>query len=61
MTQIRIDLYSDTKTRPVPEMRRAIAEAVVGDEQHHDGADRACRRPAWAGNRDVSAVGHHGE
>lgn len=36
MTQIRIDLYSDTKTRPVPEMRRAIAEAVVGDEQHHE-------------------------
>lgn len=29
-----IDLYSDTKTRPSPGMRRAIAEAVVGDEQH---------------------------
>lgn len=29
-----IDLYSDTKTRPTRGMRRAIAEAVVGDEQH---------------------------
>ncbi len=30
-----INLYSDTQTRPTPEMRRAIAEAPVGDEQHH--------------------------
>ncbi len=29
----RIDLYSDTQTRPSPAMRRAIAEAEVGDEQ----------------------------
>jgi len=28
-----IDLFSDTKTRPTPAMRRAIAEADVGDEQ----------------------------
>lgn len=28
-----IDLYSDTRTRPTPAMRRAIAEAEVGDEQ----------------------------
>lgn len=28
-----IDLYSDTKTLPTAAMRRAIAEAVVGDEQ----------------------------
>lgn len=28
-----IDLYSDTITRPTPAMRKAIAEAVVGDEQ----------------------------
>ena len=33
MTAIRIDLASDTKTRPSPEMRRAMAEATVGDEQ----------------------------
>ncbi len=29
----RIDLYSDTQTRPSPAMRQAIAEAEVGDEQ----------------------------
>jgi threonine aldolase len=28
-----IDLYSDTRTRPAPGMRRAMAEAEVGDEQ----------------------------
>ncbi|MFW5678910.1 MAG: threonine aldolase family protein [Pseudomonadota bacterium] len=28
-----VDLASDTKTRPTPEMRRAMAEAEVGDEQ----------------------------
>ena len=29
----KIDLYSDTVTRPTPAMRRAMAEAEVGDEQ----------------------------
>jgi threonine aldolase len=29
-----IDLRSDTVTRPSPEMRRAIAEAEVGDDQY---------------------------
>ncbi|MBT5264052.1 MAG: threonine aldolase family protein [Rhodospirillaceae bacterium] len=29
----RIDLYSDTITKPTPEMRRAMAEAEVGNEQ----------------------------
>ncbi len=33
MTIPRIDLYSDTQTRPSPAMRRAIAAAEVGDEQ----------------------------
>ena len=28
-----IDLYSDTQTRPTPEMRQAIMAAEVGDEQ----------------------------
>src|SRR5215207_10257324 len=28
-----VNLYSDTQTRPVPAMRRAMAEAEVGDEQ----------------------------
>ena len=33
MIENRIDLYSDTQTRPTAEMRRAMAEAPVGDEQ----------------------------
>lgn len=31
-----IDLRSDTVTRPTPEMRRAIADAAVGDDVYHD-------------------------
>jgi len=31
-----IDLRSDTVTQPTPEMRRAIAEAAVGDEQKRE-------------------------
>jgi len=31
-----IDLYSDTLTRPSPAMRRAMAEAEVGDEQRRE-------------------------
>jgi len=31
---VRVNLYSDTQTRPTPDMRRAMAEAEVGDEQH---------------------------
>ncbi len=33
MTEVRINLYSDTQTRPTPEMRAAMAAAEVGDEQ----------------------------
>jgi threonine aldolase len=32
-TDVLVDLYSDTQTRPTPAMRAAIAEAEVGDEQ----------------------------
>ena len=32
MTRPPIDLRSDTVTRPTPAMRRAIAEAEVGDD-----------------------------
>lgn len=32
MTKVSIDLRSDTVTQPSPEMRRAIADAVVGDD-----------------------------
>ena len=31
-----IDLYSDTQTRPSPGMRKAMAEAEVGDEQRRE-------------------------
>ena len=36
MTTIRIDLYSDTKTRPTAAMRQAMAAAEVGDEQQNE-------------------------
>ena len=31
-TPVRINLLSDTQTRPTPAMREAIARAEVGDE-----------------------------
>ena len=36
MTAPAVDLYSDTVTRPTPAMRRAMAEALVGDEQNRE-------------------------
>jgi threonine aldolase len=33
MAAIEVDLFSDTVTRPTPEMRRFMSEAEVGDEQ----------------------------
>ena len=33
---IRINLYSDTQTRPTPDMLDAMMRAEVGDEQHGD-------------------------
>src|SRR5439155_2056655 len=35
-TSAMIDLYSDTLTKPSPGMRRAMAEAQVGDEQRRE-------------------------
>ena len=35
MTDIRINLYSDTQTLPGTGMRQAMAQAAVGDEQSH--------------------------
>jgi threonine aldolase len=34
LTERPIDLRSDTVTRPTPEMRQAMAEAIVGDDQY---------------------------
>jgi threonine aldolase len=36
VSAIAVDLYSDTVTRPTPAMRRAMAEAEVGDEQNRE-------------------------
>jgi threonine aldolase len=33
---VRVNLYSDTQTRPSPEMKSAMVEAELGDEQHGD-------------------------
>jgi len=33
---VAVDLFSDTVTRPTPAMRRAMAEAEVGDEQQRE-------------------------
>lgn len=45
---VRIDLYSDTRTKPTPAMRRAMAEAEVGDEQAFEDptVNRLCRMAA---------------
>jgi threonine aldolase len=36
MKNIRIDLFSDTLTKPTPEMRKVMSEAEVGDEQQKE-------------------------
>ncbi len=48
MNQIRIDLYSDTQSRPTQAMRRAMAEAPVGDEQRGEdpSVNRLCEMVA---------------
>jgi threonine aldolase len=48
MNSIRIDLYSDTITKPTPEMRQFMSKAEVGDEQQKEDptvnrlAERVC-------------------
>jgi threonine aldolase len=48
MNPFRIDLRSDTKTRPTAGMRRAIADAEVGDEQAGEdpSVNKLCERVA---------------
>ena len=36
LPHVRVNLYSDTQTRPSPAMREAMVRAEVGDEQHGD-------------------------
>ena len=48
MSTIRIDLYSDTKSRPTAAMREFMMSAEVGDEQAHEdpSVDLLCRKVA---------------
>ncbi|MBX6374573.1 MAG: aminotransferase class I/II-fold pyridoxal phosphate-dependent enzyme [Acetobacteraceae bacterium] len=45
---VRINLYSDTQTRPTPAMKEAMMRAEVGDEQHGDDptVNKLCDRMA---------------
>ena len=53
---VRINLLSDTQTRPTPGMREAIARAEVGDEQIGDDptVNGLCERVAGVGRVWVS-------
>ncbi|MSO75598.1 MAG: low specificity L-threonine aldolase [Alphaproteobacteria bacterium] len=48
MAAIQVDLYSDTLTRPSPAMRKAMAEAEVGNEQANEDptVNKLCERVA---------------
>ena len=61
---VRINLLSDTQTRPTPAMREAMARAEVGDEQIGDDptVNLLCERVAdllGQGGRGVHAFRHH--
>jgi threonine aldolase len=36
LSPVRVNLYSDTQTRPTPDMKAAMVAAELGDEQHGD-------------------------
>lgn len=48
MAEIKVDLHSDTQTRPSPGMREAMAQALVGDEQRGEdpSVNRLCEMAA---------------
>ena len=61
-----IDLRSDTLTKPTPEMRRAMAEAEVGDDVF--GEDPTVNRleelaasRVGQGSGALCGIGHHGQ
>ena len=61
-----VDLRSDTVTRPSPAMRRAMAEAEVGDDGFGDDptVNRLCDEFAERVGKEagaVPAVGHDGQ
>ena len=58
-----VNLFSDTQTRPTEAMRRAMAQAEVGDEQRFDdptvnALQERVARAARQGGGAASAVGH---
>ena len=62
----RVDLRSDTVTLPSAAMRRAMAEAPVGDDQY--GADPSVNLlqervagATWQGSCSINAERHDGE
>ena len=61
-----VDLRSDTVTRPTPEMRRAMAEAEVGDDGYGDDPTVNALEEAYAAargqaRRAVRPLGDHGQ
>ena len=61
---IRINLYSDTQTRPTPAMREAMMRAEVGDEQagNDPTVHALCDRVAALLGKetaDIPAIRHH--
>ena len=56
MTGNLINLYSDTQTRPTPEMREAIARAEVGDEQRNEdpSVNRLCEMVAGLTGKEAA-------
>src|SRR5262245_37613394 len=54
---VRINLLSDTQTRPTPAMREAMARAEVGDEQSGDDptVNRLCERVAELLGKEAAA------
>ncbi|HET9178199.1 MAG TPA: GntG family PLP-dependent aldolase [Terriglobia bacterium] len=58
MGQSRVDLRSDTVTRPTPAMRRAMAEAEVGDDVYREDptVNRLQERAAEIFNREAALL-----
>ena len=61
-----VDLRSDTVTRPTPAMRRAMADAEVGDDGYGEdptvnAPGGRVRRAGRQGGRGVRALGHDGQ
>src|SRR5258708_39894386 len=57
-TPVRINLLSDTQTRPTPAMREAMARAEVGDEQSGDDptGNLLCERVAELLGKEAAVV-----